>query len=253
MKILFILILGLSLQGLAASSTPTSASADVTTAPATKSLSYSADVYDLEGKNLLFKIQLKREQKDNDLKISSKFIDAKTNENALLESAEIKADTAEFTDYTAQNLQTSEKGHVLVVGDKVKMEYQIKDKQSSKEIAKPTYLVAPANFEAWLEKNFATLKEKKSMSVDFLIWDRMETFSFKVSYLGEQDLDGQKTQAFKMNIDNFLIAAFISPIRIWYTQDMSHILRFKGRVAVKKKNKDGSFGDLDADVRYKYN
>ena len=121
-----------------------------------------------------------------------------------------------------------------------------------KEIEKPNVLVAPANFEQFIRLNFEKIKKEKNIVVDFLIWDRHETIPFKITYLGENKLNGENTQLFKMNVSNFLIAAFVEPIRVWYSQDMSQIKRYLGRVAVKQKNKDGSYSDLDADVLYRY-
>ena len=93
------------------------------------------------------------------------------------------------------------------------------------------------------------------MTIDFLVWDRLETIKFKVSYLGLVDLGGEKAQSFKLNVDNFLLAVFVSPIKIWKSEDMKRMLRYEGLVAVKQakgldlKNLEGEvvyFQDLKA-------
>lgn len=120
-----------------------------------------------------------------------------------------------------------------------------------KEFNKPPLLTGPPNYEEIILANFEKLKKEKSIVVDFLVWDRLDTYRFKVSYLGEQDLRGEKTQAFKMNIDNFLVATFVSPIKVWFSSDMSQLRMFSGRVGVKRLI-DGKFRDFDADVIYQY-
>lgn len=212
-----------------------------------------AEVRELDSKNqdIVFTIVLNKIIEGEKLKIDSQFVSGK--EAVLVEKATINNATSDIYDYKVTNNQTQESGDVKIVDNKVSVEYKAKDKDPiKKEFAKPKYFVAPANFELWLQKNFETLKKDGKMSIDFLIWDKLDTYKFKVTYLGEQKFEGETTQAFKMNIDNFILASFISPIRIWYSQDMSRILAFKGRLAVKKANSSGGFSDFDGDVKYIY-
>lgn len=174
-------------------------------------------------------------------------------ELALEEIGVLDAKDSSLLEYRVDNKQTNESGKLVFEGNKIFIEYNAQGKPTvKKEISKPKYLVAPANFEQYLQKNFETLKRDKKMSVDFLIWDRLETIKFKISYLGETKLNNETVHHFKMNVDNFLIAAFVTPIQMWYTQDMTKVRRFLGRVSVKKKNADGSLANLDADVKYTY-
>jgi hypothetical protein len=174
-------------------------------------------------------------------------------ELALEEIGVLDTKDSSVLEYRVDNRQTNESGKLVFEGNKIFIEYNAKGKPTvQKEIPRPKYLVAPANFEQYLQKNFETLKRDKKMSVDFLIWDRLETIKFKISYLGETKLNNEIVHHFKMNVDNFLIAAFITPIQMWYTQDMTKVRRFLGRVSVKKKNTDGTLSNLDADVKYTY-
>jgi hypothetical protein len=169
---------------------------------------------------------------------------------AMTEKARIDNTTAEIIEYDVIQNQTKEKAHITIDSDKIKIKYEIEgQKPQEKEIKKPDYLVAPANFERWLEVHFETLKKEKVMHIQFLVWDRLETIGFKVTYLGESELRGQKVQQFKMNIDNMVLAIFISPIRIWKSQDMKNLVRYEGRVAVKQVKGRG-LENLDAEVVY---
>lgn len=213
---------------------------------------YKATISDLDGdqKKIIFTINADKKIVGEDLFLDVSVLD-ETSAVAVRETAQVNKTTADIIEYKITNNQTKERG-LVTVKDKIKIEYtDPQNKITTKEIAKPARLVAPANFELWIIRNFELLKKEKSLSVDFLIWDRLETIKFKVTYLGEQMLDGEKTQLFKMNIDNFVLATFISPIKIWYKSDMSEIKIYQGRVAVRKKAGSG-YDDLDGRVVYSY-
>lgn len=163
----------------------------------------------------------------------------------------INTKTNELFQYDINQYQTNEVGHLKFPGDKVQVEYSIAGKETKKEFKKPELLTGPPNYEEFIRTNFEKFKKEKSISVNFLVWDRLDTYAFKVTYLGEQELNGEKSHVFKMNVDNFLIAAFVSPIKVWFTPDLTKIRKFSGRVGVKKKV-DGKFKDVDADVVYTY-
>jgi hypothetical protein len=213
--------------------------------------SYTTTVTDLNGdKKVLFNINATKKIVGENLFLDVSALDENQN-IAIKENAQINKNTADIVEYNIVNNQTLETGEVLVK-DKITIKYTDAYKKiTTKEILKPARLVAPANFELWIIRNFELLKKEKKLTVDFLIWDRLETLKFKVSYLGEVDLKGEKTQLFKMNIDNFLLATFITPIKIWFKADMSEIKLYKGRVAIRKKV-NSKYEDLDADVVYNY-
>ncbi|MEQ1721961.1 MAG: hypothetical protein ABL930_02215 [Pseudobdellovibrio sp.] len=213
--------------------------------------SYTTTVTDLSGdKKVLFNINATKKIVGDNLFLDVLALD-QNQDIAIKENAQINKNTADIVEYNIVNNQTLETGEVLVK-DKITIKYtDANNKITTKEILKPARLVAPANFELWIIRNFELLKKEKSLTVDFLIWDRLETLKFKVSYLGEIDLKGEKTQLFKMNIDNFLLATFITPIKIWFKADMSEIKLYKGRVAIRKKV-NSKYEDLNADVVYSY-
>ena len=218
-----------------------------------QSSGYVAEVREIDSKDqkTLFTIEVNKKVADGKETVIARSMDG--TELALEEIGVLDTKDSSVLEYRVENKQTNESGKLVFEGDKIFIEYNAKGKATvKKEIPKPKYLVAPANFEQYLQKNFETLKKDKKMAVDFLIWDRLETIKFKISYLGETQLNGETVHHFKMNIDNFLIAAFITPIQMWYTQDMTKVRRFLGRVSVKKKNADGSLSNLDADVKYTY-
>ncbi len=211
---------------------------------------YRAEVRHLEStdKTILFNLNIEEKIVGDKKNINALF---KSNENiAVEESAVLNKDNAELISTSIQQFQTKEKGTTEVIGDKVKMIYEKSGKSlQKKEFKKPKYLVAPGNFDDWLRVNFETLKTEKSMIVDFLIWDRLETIKCKITYEGLVELSNVKVHSFKLSINNFLLAAFISPIKIWKSEDMKRTLRYEGRVAVKQV-KGLATKNLDAEVVY---
>jgi hypothetical protein len=211
---------------------------------------YKAEIFNLNPKSqqLDFTLDINEIQKLETVQVKAIF--KKKNEVQLIEEATLDSKTADIQDYKIDQKQTGEIGHVQIKDQKILITYKKKDeKEKSVTLNKPGVLVAPANFNQWLQKNFETLKVKKSIVIDFLVWDKLDTYSFKVTYLGEVDLRGQKTHQFKMNIDNSFIAAFIDPIFIWYNLPMTQIQQYQGRVAVKLAS-GPDLKNMDALVKY---
>jgi hypothetical protein len=169
------------------------------------------------------------------------------------ENASLNPTNFETLNYTIINNQTGETAKLVLEKGQYRIEYKEKNKpEQKKDLGKIENLVTPANFEDWIRGHFEQLKKEKSISVSFLVWERHETLNFKISYLGENQLNGETTHLFKMNINNFLVAAFIDPIKIWFNADMKQMRRYLGRIALKKKEKDGKYSNLDGDVLYTY-
>lgn len=200
---------------------------------------------------LIFTIELTRtivDDKKNVLSLTKEKEKVVLEEKAILDSK-----TNEILQYDIDSQQTGEKGRLVFSSDKITIDYTAKNKAPiTKTIPKPKNLAAPANFEEFIQMNFEKLKKEKTMIVNFLVWDRLDTYEFKVSYLGENKLNGETTHAFKMNINSMIISAFVSPIRVWYSQDMKQIRKFSGRIAVKQKDASGDLNDFDGDVIYTY-
>lgn len=212
--------------------------------------SYKAEIFNLNpaSKQLDFTLDINEAQTTESLQIKATF--KKKNDIQLIEEAVLDSKTADIKEYKIDQKQTGETGQIQVKDQRIFISYKKNDqKEKTAQLDKPKILVAPANFNQWLQKNLDLLKEKKSVVIDFLVWDKLDTYSFKVTYLGVVDLNGQQAHQFKMNINNGLIAAFIDPIFIWYNLPMTQIQQYKGRVAVKL----GSGPDLknmDALVKY---
>jgi hypothetical protein len=209
-----------------------------------------ADVFDINNLSKVeFKLKMEQSFIEGQVNIDSKF--TKDNLVALQETAKISSKTAEILEYKIKNNQTDESGTVTTENNQIKIEYTDKNKKMiTKFFDKVPNLVAPANFEEWIKINFEKFKQNKSQTINFLVWDRHETFKFKITYLGQEKLNDKEAHLFKMNISNPLFAAFVSPIKVWFNNDMTAIVQYKGRMALKKQS-NGKLEDLDAMVVYK--
>ncbi len=211
---------------------------------------YKAEIFNLnpESKQLDFTLDINEIQSAETVQIKAVF--KKKDEVQLIEEAVLDSKTADIQEYKIDQKQTGEMGHVQIKDQKILISYKKKnEKEKNATLKQPTSLVAPANFNHWLQKNFELIKTKKSVVIDFLVWDKLDIYSFKVTYLGEVDLRGQKTHQFKMNINNSFIAAFVDPIFIWYNLPMTQIQQYQGRVAVKLAS-GPDLKNLDALVKY---
>ncbi len=217
---------------------------------AAQTITYRADVFNLNTKNEKpdFTFELTENKVAQTYEIKGQF--KKAEKIQITEEATIDSATADIIEYKIDQKQTGETGHVTVVGNKIKIVFKQKDKtDKSTEIDKPERLVAPANFDRWMQKNFELIKQKKSLVFNFLVWDKLDTFSFKIKYLGQESLNGKPAHHFKMNTDSLILSAFFDPIEIWYNLDMSEIQQYKGRVAVKLGERP-DLKNLDAVVKY---
>lgn len=211
---------------------------------------YRADVFNLKTQNEKpdFTFELTENKAAQTYQIKGQF--KKADKIQIIEEATINSETADILEYKIDQKQTEETGHVTVSGGKIKIVYTKQGKpEKTAEIDKPQRLVAPANFDRWVQKNFELIKQKKSLVFSFLIWDKLDTYTFKIKYLGEVILNGKTAQHFKMNTDNLILSAFFDPIEIWYNSDVSEIQQYQGRVAVKLGERP-DLKNLDAVVKY---
>lgn len=221
------------------------------TATAWAAPSYDAEVRDSgsDADKILFHIEVINTPEKEKTRVIAKTLEGSN--TVIEEEALVVSGSSEILEYKIKNYQTGESGNLVFLADKIQIQFKEKNKTAEeKEIFKPQNLVAPGNFEIWIRNNFEKIKKEKSAVINFLVWDRHEIVPFKVTYLGETTLGNETCQLFKMNIDNFLLAAFIDPVKIWYNRDMSRLRRYLGRVSVRKKDKNGNYSNLDADVKY---
>ncbi len=176
----------------------------------------------------------------------------------LDEKATSKISDGSLIEYTVQHHQFSDEGTLKVNGNKGVLEYSEKDeKKKTKEFKFDQPLVSPGNMEAFMRSHFEELKKKGKLYVDFFVWERRDTVDFVIKYVGAEKVKGETGETelnhFRLSVSNVFLSAVVDPIDIWFSQDMSQILRYKGRMAIKKKDaKSSELKGLDAEVIYTY-
>lgn len=157
----------------------------------------------------------------------------------------------ELISFDVSQGQTQEKGRIEVQGDKVLFTYEKdgKKKTAQEKLKKP--LLTNVNFNAFVVNNWKEIVTGPGVDVRFAVWFRLETVGFKIFKVGELEKLGQKWIQLRMKPSSFVIAALVDPLDFWYAADSKRLQEMSGRVSPKLQS-DGSYTDLDCDVRYIY-
>ncbi len=155
----------------------------------------------------------------------------------------------ELISFDVDRVQTHEKGHIEVQGDKILFVYEKdgKKKTSEERLRKP--LLTPANFNIFVANHWNEITNGSGMEVRFGVWFRLETVGFKIFKVGEVQKGTQKWIQLRMKPSSFLIAALVDPLNLWYDENTKHLMELSGRVSPKILS-GNKFKDLDGDVRY---
>lgn len=172
----------------------------------------------------------------------------------LDEQATTKKSDGSLIEYSVKHHQFEDEGTLKVSGDKGVLEYSEKGvKQKTKEIKFDQPFVCPGNMEAFIRSRFEELKKKGKIYVDFFVWERRDTVDFVIKYVGAEKVGETEQNHIRMSVSNVFLSALVDPIDVWFNQDMTQILRYKGRMAIKKKDpKTSELKGLDAEVIYTY-
>lgn len=176
----------------------------------------------------------------------------------LDEQATSRKSDGSLIEYSVKHLQFEDEGTLKVNGNKGVLEYTEKGvKQKTKEFKFDQPFVCPGNMEAFIRSHFEELKKKGKIYVDFFVWERRDTVDFVIKYVGAEKVKTETGETeqnhIRMSVSNVFLSALVDPIDVWFNQDMTQILRYKGRMAIKKKDpKSGELKGLDAEVIYSY-
>ncbi|QDK39735.1 hypothetical protein DOE51_09935 [Bdellovibrio sp. NC01] len=156
----------------------------------------------------------------------------------------------ELKDYTLERPQTEEKGHIFTRDGKVYFEYEGpggKKKSANEKI--DGQILTPANFTAFVRKNWDSFNAGKAIPVRYAVWDRQETVGFTLTKVGDAEIKGQKAIELRMKPTSFVIAAIVDPIHLWYRVSDKKLMIMKGRVQ-PRQDVDGKLKQLDAETVY---
>lgn len=209
-----------------------------------------ATLYDLKSNQTtkLYTLNIETREKEDGTHTLASFKDLEGVEVAR-EQALIKG--AQILSYSITQGQTAEHGKFFLEGGKIYFEYEGKGKRKTASEKNKGTILCTANFSAFVRENWDALLQGRTFDVRFAVWDRLETVGFSLQKIGEVSRGGDKWMELRFKPTNFIIAALVDPIYLWYSLADKKLMAMKGRVTPKIK-KGGRWKDLDSEVIYTY-
>ncbi len=177
--------------------------------------------------------------------ISSTYEDPKGNIFARKSSIFNQHRTIPEHTFTDSRFKLSEKSTVHPSLLKVEIERTIDGKTKTGSIAIKENSVAGQGFHNFIVKNFEKLKIH-SETISFILIPKMDEYSFRISL--DPTFPSGEDVRFKVNLKNFLLRSFVSPIFLSYNSQSKKLLEFKGL-----SNLDDSQGrSQEVLIKYQY-
>jgi hypothetical protein len=153
------------------------------------------------------------------------------------------------TSYKQEQTQLNATGSIEFNDGKAKFTWNRNGKEkTATEEAGPEFIVG-SQIPLQIEAHWAELMKGETMKRRLAVLERLETVGFSFSKEGEGTSDGKKAVIIKMKASSFIIAAIVSPVHFYMSEDGKALYEIKGRTTVKK-DVNGKMSDLDADVVY---
>jgi hypothetical protein len=89
-------------------------------------------------------------------------------------------------------------------------------------------MVVDGGFNYFVKDNWEDLKKGKTLSFNFVVPAEQDYYRFRVRKTGEGTHQGKKTLKVNLEVDNFLMRAFVDPIQITYDVQNKRILVYEG-------------------------
>lgn len=209
---------------------------------------FTADVYDLKGKEVKFKFEHKLEA-NGDLMIAHNRYLSATGEELITERTEVKND--KLISYQQTQKQTGGDGIIKIAGDKVIFTYKKEGAEKTDEEKLTNNFVTSPTLMEYMMKNFASLKKGDVHKIRFGVIDRRETIGFELRKDSEITFNGAKAVVIRMKPSSFVIAALVDPLYFTFDEQGTRGLELRGRLPVKVKD-GNSWADFDGRMVYKY-
>lgn len=211
----------------------------------------TGQLFDLKGTSKKV-FDMKIEQKSSDNIITSEIIyKDQAGGDQLHEIATMRG--YNLLNYKVDQKQTKQKAEVSVKDGYIYFfleEDDGKTKKTEKEKLKDN-TIAPITMFNFVKENWTKLSSGEKLDVRMIVWFRMETVGFELFKVGEEVINGEPTLQLRLKPSNFLIAALVKPVDLWYSKSNQRIVQMKGRVTPKILH-EGKYKDFDSYVTYTY-
>lgn len=203
---------------------------------------YSAEIYDIEGKEKHFTYTAERTYEQGKMIFVSTFKDLS---GAIVATEKAEIINGQIVRYDVERVMSKEKGTIEGKEGKIHFTYSEKGNVStSKEKLQENTLIS-ATLVPYIETHFTELIDKKEVPFRYAVWFRKEVVGFKFTW--DQEQDGNVV--IKMVPTNLLYRSLVKPIYFTLVKTSKKLVSIKGRV-LPKINKDGAWRDFDGFVKY---
>lgn len=204
--------------------------------------SYTADVFDIDGKEKLFTYAAERTYTADTMKFTSTFKDL-TGAVVATEKAELK--NGKIIKYEVERIPTKESGLIEGKDGKMVFTYTESGKKSSATTTPKSDVLISANLVPYIEAHLKELLAKKDVTFGYAVWFRKEIMSFKFSYEKEEG----ENVVIKMNPTNMLYRSLVNPIYFTLNKTTKKLVSVKGR-SLPKIKQGSAYRDFDGFVKY---
>ena len=203
---------------------------------------YTADIFDLDGKEKLFTLSAQRVLTADGMTYTATFKDMT---GTVVGEEKVETKTGSLVRYDVVRPLVKEKGLIEVKDGKIYFTYTEDGKTSQAKTAlKPDTLVS-GTLVPFMESRLKDLLEKKEVTFGYAVWFRKEVMGFKFSFEKEE----ANNIIIKMIPTNFLYRSLVNPIYFTMDKTTKKLVSIKGR-SLPKIKKDGSWRDFDGFIKY---
>lgn len=204
--------------------------------------SYTADVFDIDGKEKLFTFSADRVYTADTMTYTATFKDL-TGAVVATEKAEVK--NGQIVKYDVERIPTKEKGLIEFKDGKMSFTYNDNGKTSTAKATPKGDVLISATLVPYIDTHLKDLMAKKDVTFGYAVWFRKEVMSFKFSYEKEEG----NNVVIKMNPTNLLYRSLVNPIYFTLDKTSKKLISIKGRSLPKVKKGD-AYRDFDGFVKY---
>jgi hypothetical protein len=158
-------------------------------------------------------------------------------------------ENSKVVEYAVNQVQTNERGKLLVNEGKVNFEYTREGKTETNQENLADNLVVPPTVVDYVLARFDKIKAGETIPVRLGVLDRKETVGFE--FFKDKDKSTPDTVVVKMKPSSIFIAAVVDPLYFTFDSEGKGLIEIVGRTLPKQKV-DGQWRDLDANIVYHY-
>ena len=168
-----------------------------------------------------------------------KVASAQSETSILFKDAQQKTIVTKTIDYTKSEIhpdfiqEDSRDGYLEAATTKdgiteLKCRKTFKKKTESKILRIPEPAVIDGGFTYFVKANWEKLIAGGVIVFNFAVPSQLDYYTFRVSKIKENIVDGKKTVLFKMEPDQLILRAIVKPIMLTYNADTKRLMQYEG-------------------------